>query len=172
MSVTHPAGFRAAGAAAGLKSSGGLDVALVVNDGPSSASASVFTANRCIANPVIWSKEVVKDGQVRAVVLNSGGANCYTGPEGFQTTHAVAEQVAQGLGIGAGDVVVCSTGLIGLTNPRANLLAGVDDVVRGLDADGGDDAAHAIMTTDSVSKQVVVRGGAGGGGWSIGGMAK
>jgi glutamate N-acetyltransferase/amino-acid N-acetyltransferase len=172
MSVTHPAGFRAAGAAAGLKSSGGLDVALVVNDGPSSASASVFTANRCIANPVIWSKEVVKDGQVRAVVLNSGGANCYTGPEGFQTTHAVAEQVAQGLGIGAGDVVVCSTGLIGLTNPRASLLAGVDDVVRGLDADGGDDAAHAIMTTDSVSKQVVVRGGSGGGGWSIGGMAK
>ena len=172
MSVTHPAGFRAAGAAAGLKSSGGLDVALVVNDGPSSASASVFTANRCIANPVIWSKEVVKDGQVRAVVLNSGGANCYTGPEGFQTTHAVAEQVAQGLGIGAGDVVVCSTGLIGLTNPRADLLAGVDDVVRGLDASGGDDAAHAIMTTDSVSKQVVVQGGSEGGGWSIGGMAK
>jgi len=172
MSVTHPAGFRAAGAAAGLKSSGGLDVALVVNDGPSSASASVFTANRCIANPVIWSKEVVKDGQVRAVVLNSGGANCYTGPEGFQTTHAVAEQVAQGLGIGAGDVVVCSTGLIGLTNPRTNLLAGVDDVVRGLDADGGDDAARAIMTTDSVSKQVVVGSGSEGGGWSIGGMAK
>ena len=172
MSVTHPAGFRAAGAAAGLKASGGLDVALVVNDGPSSASASVFTANRCIANPVIWSKEVVKDGQVRAVVLNSGGANCYTGPEGFQTTHAVAEQVAQGLGIGAGDVVVCSTGLIGLTNPRADLLAGVDDVVRGLDASGGDDAAHAIMTTDSVSKQVVVQGGSEGGGWSIGGMAK
>ena len=158
MSVTHPAGFRAGGVAAGLKSSGGLDLALVVNDGPSSASASVFTANRCIANPVIWSKEVVKDGVVRAVVLNSGGANCYTGPDGFQTTHAVAEQVAQGLGIGAGDVVVCSTGLIGLTNPRENLLAGVDAVLPRLDADGGDEAAHAIMTTDHVSKQVVVEG--------------
>ena len=173
MSVTHPAGFRAGGVAAGLKSSGGLDLALVVNDGPSFASASVFTANRCIANPVIWSKEVVKDGVVRAVVLNSGGANCYTGPDGFQTTHAVAEQVAQGLGIGAGDVVVCSTGLIGLTNPRENLLAGVDAVLPRLDADGGDDAAHAIMTTDHVSKQVVVEGSTGSGGsWSIGGMAK
>jgi len=173
MSVTHPAGFRAGGVAAGLKSSGGLDLALVVNDGPSFASASVFTANRCIANPVIWSKEVVKDGVVRAVVLNSGGANCYTGPDGFQTTHAVAEQVAQGLGIGAGDVVVCSTGLIGLTNPRENLLAGVDAVLPRLDAGGGDDAAHAIMTTDHVSKQVVVEGSTGSGGsWSIGGMAK
>ena len=173
MSVTHPAGFRAGGVAAGLKSSGGLDLALVVNDGPSSASASVFTANRCIANPVIWSKEVVKDGVVRAVVLNSGGANCYTGPDGFQTTHAVAEQVAQGLGIGAGDVVVCSTGLIGLTNPRENLLAGVDAVLPRLDADGGDEAAHAIMTTDHVSKQVVVEGATDtGGSWSIGGMAK
>ncbi len=101
---------------------------------------------------------MVKDGVVRAVVLNSGGANCYTGPDGFQTTHAVAEQVAQGLGIGAGDVVVCSTGLIGLTNPRENLLAGVDAVLPRLDADGGDDAAHAIMTTDHVSKQVVVEG--------------
>ncbi len=168
MSVTHPAGFRAGGVAAGLKSSGGPDLALVVNDGPSHASASVFTANRCIANPVIWSKEVVKDGVVRAVVLNSGGANCYTGPDGFQTTHAVAEQVAQGLGIGAGDVVVCSTGLIGLTNPREHLLAGVDAVLPALTEDGGDAAAHAIMTTDSVSKQVVVAGD----GWSIGGMAK
>src|SRR5690349_24319076 len=152
MSVTHPAGFRAAGAAAGLKSSGGLDVALVVNDGPSSASASVFTANRCIANPVIWSKEVVKDGQVRAVVLNSGGANCYTGPEGFQTTHAVAEQVGTGLGIGAIDVVVCSTGLIGLANPRENLMAGVDAAVAGLGPHGAD-AARAIMTTDTAPKQ-------------------
>src|SRR5689334_17271183 len=172
MSVTHPAGFVASGVPAGLKSTGAKDLALVVNQGPSFDSATVFTANRCKANPVLWSQEVVKDGTVKAVVLNSGGANCYTGPEGFQTTHAVAEQVAKRLGIGAGDVVVCSTGLIGLTNPRANLLAGVDDVVRGLDADRGDDAAHAIMTTDSVSKQVVVRGGSGGGGWSIGGMAK
>jgi glutamate N-acetyltransferase / amino-acid N-acetyltransferase len=172
MSVTPPKGFVAAGVEAGLKNSGGKDVALVVNQGPAFSAAAVFTANRCKANPVLWSEQVVQDGIVKAVFLNSGGANCYTGPDGFQTTHAVAEQVAQGLGIGAGDVVVCSTGLIGLTNPRADLLAGVDDVVRGLDASGGDDAAHAIMTTDSVSKQVVVQGGSEGGGWSIGGMAK
>ena len=95
MSITTPAGFRAAGVAAGLKSTGAKDVALVVNDGPTFDSASVFTANRCKANPVLWSQEVVKDGIVRAVFLNSGGANCYTGPEGFQTTHAVAESVAE-----------------------------------------------------------------------------
>ncbi|MFB9315710.1 bifunctional glutamate N-acetyltransferase/amino-acid acetyltransferase ArgJ [Nocardioides plantarum] len=168
MSVTTPAGFTASGVAAGLKSSGGDDVALVVNQGPTFDSASVFTANRCQANPVLWSKEVVKDGVVRAVVLNSGGANCYTGPEGFQTTHAVAERVGEHLGIGAVDVVVCSTGLIGLTNPRDKVLAGVDAAAAALAADGGDAAAHAIMTTDSVSKQAVVEGA----GWSIGGMAK
>ena len=168
MSVTTPAGFRAAGVAAGLKTSGGKDVALVVNDGPTHDSATVFTANRCKANPVLWSQEVVKDGTVRAVVLNSGGANCYTGPEGFQTTHAVAEQVAGHLGIGAIDVVVCSTGLIGLKNDPAALLAGVDAAYADLAADGGPDAADAIMTTDSVPKQAVVDGG----GWSIGGMAK
>ncbi|MCW2812764.1 MAG: N-acetylglutamate synthase / glutamate N-acetyltransferase [Nocardioides sp.] len=168
MSVTTPAGFTAAGVAAGLKSSGGPDLALVVNQGPSHDSASVFTANRCQANPVLWSKEVVKDGVVRAVVLNSGGANCYTGPEGFQTTHAVAERVAEKVGIGAVDVVVCSTGLIGLTNSREALLAGVDAAHAALGPDGGDAAAHAIMTTDSVSKQAVVEGA----GWSIGGMAK
>jgi glutamate N-acetyltransferase/amino-acid N-acetyltransferase len=168
MSVTHPRGFRASGITAGLKPSGTKDLALVVNDGPSYASASVFTANRCKANPVLWSQEVVKDGRVRAVVLNSGGANCYTGAEGFQTTHAVAEQVAAGLGIGAVDVVVCSTGLIGLTNDRAVLVAGVDEAVGALAPDGGEDAATAIMTTDTVSKQVVVDAD----GWSIGGMAK
>lgn len=167
MSVTHPAGFAAAGVAAGLKASGALDLALVVNQGPTFDSASVFTANRCKANPVLWSQEVVKDGTVRAVVLNSGGANCYTGPEGFQTTHAVAEQVAEGLGIGPIDVVVCSTGLIGLANPRQNLLDGVDAAVAALGAHG-EDAARAIMTTDTVPKQVVVEGA----GWSIGGMAK
>ncbi len=171
MSVTHPAGFSAAGVEAGLKNSGGKDVALVVNSGPTYDSASVFTANRCKANPILWSQEVVKDGIVRAVVLNSGGANCYTGAEGFQTTHAVAERVAEGLGIGALDVVVCSTGLIGLSNPRANLLEGVDDCLAGLADDAGEDAAEAIMTTDSVRKEVVVEG-PGGGGWSIGGMAK
>ncbi|HET7069216.1 MAG TPA: bifunctional glutamate N-acetyltransferase/amino-acid acetyltransferase ArgJ [Nocardioides sp.] len=168
MSVTHPSGFRAAGVVAGLKSSGAKDVALVVNDGPRHDSASVFTANRCQANPVLWSKEAVKDGVVRAVALNSGGANCYTGPEGFQTTHAVAERVAGHLGIGAIDVVVCSTGLIGLANDRDQVLAGVDAAHAGLSTVGGDDAAHAIMTTDSVTKQVVVDGS----GWSVGGMAK
>ncbi len=108
------------------------DMALVVNTGPDHSSASVFTANRCKANPILWSEKVVEDGIVRAVVLNSGGANCYTGAEGFQTTHAVAERVAERLGIGAIDVVVCSTGLIGLSNPRENLLAGVDDCVAAL----------------------------------------
>jgi glutamate N-acetyltransferase/amino-acid N-acetyltransferase len=168
MSITAPRGFRASGVTAGLKTSGGKDLALVASDGPEYASASVFTANRCKANPVLWSQEVVKDGVVRAVVLNSGGANCYTGAEGFQTTHAVAEKVAAGLGVGAVDVVVCSTGLIGLRNSREDLLRGVEECVGTLSYDGGGDAAEAIMTTDSVSKQVVVDGG----GWSIGGMAK
>jgi glutamate N-acetyltransferase/amino-acid N-acetyltransferase len=159
--------------AAGLKSPGPdgeprLDVALVVNDGPQTDSASVFTTNRCKANPVLWSEQVVKDGSVRAVVLNSGGANCYTGPEGFATTHATAERVAGGLGCGAIDVVVCSTGLIGLTTPRTALLDGVDAAVAALDDEGGQLAAEAIMTTDSVPKQVVVEGD----GWSVGGMAK
>jgi glutamate N-acetyltransferase/amino-acid N-acetyltransferase len=168
VSVTHPRGFRASGVAAGLKASRAKDVALVVNDGPTHTSASVFTSNRCQANPVLWSKEVVKDGIVRAVVLNSGGANCYTGPEGFQTTHAVAERVAEHLGIGAVDVVVCSTGLIGLANDREQVLAGVDAAYAGLGADGGPDAAAAIMTTDTVPKEVVVESA----GWSVAGMAK
>jgi glutamate N-acetyltransferase/amino-acid N-acetyltransferase len=168
VTTTHPAGFTAAGVEAGLKTSGGKDLALVVNAGPTYDSATVFTANRCKANPILWSQEVVKDGTVRAVVLNSGGANCYTGPDGFQTTHAVAERVAERLGIGAIDVVVCSTGLIGLANDRDALLAGVDDAHAHLSSDGGPAAAEAIMTTDSVSKQVVVEGA----GWSIGGMAK
>ncbi len=168
MTVTTPAGFLASGVVAGLKSSGGKDLALVVNRGPTYDSASVFTANRCKANPILWSQEAVKDGVVRAVVLNSGGANCYTGADGFQTTHAVAEQVASHLGIGAIDVVVCSTGLIGLANPRQQLLDGVDAAFAALSPGGGTDAATAIMTTDSVCKQVVVEGA----GWSIGGMAK
>jgi glutamate N-acetyltransferase/amino-acid N-acetyltransferase len=154
--------------AAGLKSSGAKDVALVVNDGPTYASATVFTANRCQANPVLWSKEAVRDGVVRAVVLNSGGANCYTGPDGFQTTHAVAERVAGHLGIGAIDVVVCSTGLIGMANDRAQVLSGVDAAYDALGTEGGPEAATAIMTTDTVPKQVVVDGA----GWSVAGMAK
>ncbi|TWH00080.1 glutamate N-acetyltransferase [Nocardioides sp. J9] len=171
MSVTHPAGFVAAGAAIGLKASGGKDFALVVNQGPTFDSASVFTSNRCKANPVLWSEQVVKDGVVRAVVLNSGGANCYTGPEGFLTTHQVAEEVGKVLGIGAGDVVVCSTGLIGLTNDRQTLLDGVHTLHAQLSPEGGQAAAEAIMTTDTVSKQVVVEA-PDGSGWSIGGMAK
>ncbi|MGH3445942.1 MAG: bifunctional ornithine acetyltransferase/N-acetylglutamate synthase, partial [Nocardioidaceae bacterium] len=137
--ITAPQGFRASGITAGLKASGGKDMALVVNDGPDHSCACVFTANRCKANPVLWSQQVVKDGTARAVVLNSGGANCYTGAEGFATTHAAAERVADGLGIGAVDVVVCSTGLIGLRNDRATVLAGVDDALTALDADGGSD---------------------------------
>ena len=170
MSITTPAGFRAAGVTAGLKSSGASDLALVVNDGPRHDAACVFTKNRCLANPVLWSQQVIKDGVARAIVLNSGGANCYTGPEGFQTTHAVAEQVATRIGVGAGDVLVCSTGLIGLANPRERLLAGVDAAyaVLGDDPARGEDAARAIMTTDSVPKQTLVQED----GWSLAGMAK
>ena len=168
MSVTAPQGFRAAGATAGLKASGAPDVALVVNDGPSRAAAAVFTSNRFKANPVLWSEHVVGDGQVRAVVLNSGGANCGTGPEGFQTTHATAERVAELLADGAKDVVVCSTGLIGPLFSRERLLAGVDAAFGGLSSDGGAAAAVAIMTTDTVSKQALVQGD----GFVVGGMAK
>jgi len=168
VSVTGPKGFRAAGVTAGLKASGAPDVALVVNDGPSRAAAAVFTSNRCKANPVLWSEQVVKDGRVRAVVLNSGGANCYTGAEGFQTTHATAERVAELLEDGAGDVVVCSTGLIGRHFSRERLLSGVEVAAAQLGAQGGPDAAVAIMTTDSRAKQALVEGD----GWSVGGMAK
>ncbi|MFN2537982.1 MAG: bifunctional glutamate N-acetyltransferase/amino-acid acetyltransferase ArgJ [Mycobacteriales bacterium] len=168
MSVTTPKGFRAAGATAGLKASGAPDVALVVNDGPSRAAAAVFTSNRFKANPVLWSEQVVMDGQVRAVVLNSGGANCGTGPEGFQTTHATAELVAALLGDGAKDVVVCSTGLIGPLFSRERLLAGVEAAHAALSELGGTEAATAIMTTDTVTKQAVVAGE----GFTVGGMAK
>jgi glutamate N-acetyltransferase/amino-acid N-acetyltransferase len=113
MSVVGPKGFIASGVAAGLKASGGLDVALVVNQGPNNAVAAVFTTNRCLANPILWSKQVIAGGQARAIVLNSGGANCYTGAQGFQTTHATAEKVAELTGFPAAEIVVCSTGLIG-----------------------------------------------------------
>ncbi len=168
MSVTIPAGFKASGVRAGLKKSGNLDFAIVHNLGPLNSVASVFTTNRCLANPVLWSKQVMADGQVSAIVLNSGGANCYTGPEGFQTTHATAEAVAEKLGISAGDVIVCSTGLIGEQLDRAKVLAGVDAAVIALHEDGGFDASEAIMTTDSKPKRTSVKRE----GWSIGGMAK
>jgi glutamate N-acetyltransferase / amino-acid N-acetyltransferase len=168
MSVTAAQGFRAAGATAGLKASGTPDVALVVNDGPRQAAAAVYTTNRCKAHPVLWSEQVSADGVVHAVVLNSGGANCYTGPEGFATTHATAEQVGRLLEVSAGDVVVCSTGLIGEQLDRTRLEAGVDAAVEQLAQDGGDVAAAAIMTTDTHPKQAQVAGD----GWVVGGMAK
>lgn len=168
MSVTGPLGFRAAGVVAGLKASGRPDVALVVNDGPLDVGAAVFTANRVVGAPVTWSRQAVSDGVVRAVVLNSGGANVATGPEGFADAHRTAEHVADLLGVSAGDVLVCSTGLIGERLPREVLLRGVTAAAGALSADGGDDAAVAIMTTDSVPKSVhVTRGG-----WSVGGIAK
>jgi glutamate N-acetyltransferase/amino-acid N-acetyltransferase len=168
MSVTHPAGFSAAGVAAGLKSGDARDVAVVVNDGPSSVAAAVWTTNRCKANPVLWSEQALKDGTARAVVANSGGANCYTGAAGFRLTHATAETAAAALGCGAIDVVVCSTGLIGLLNDEPALLAGVRQALDQRSDEGGADAAQAIMTTDSVPKTAFVAGA----GWSIGGMAK
>ena len=168
MSVTVAQGFSASGIRAGLKKSGNPDLALVHNLGPLNAAATVFTTNRCQANPVIWSKQVMADGQVSAIVLNSGGANCYTGPEGFQTTHATAERVAERLGVSSGDVIVCSTGLIGDQLDRQKMLDGVDAAVRALSIDGGFDASEAIMTTDSRPKRShrTVNG------WTIGGMAK
>jgi len=168
MSVTTPRGFRAAGVAAGLKSSGGLDVALVVNDGPDHVGAAVFTANRVVGAPVVWSRQAVRDGVVHAVVLNSGGANVCTGSDGFADAHATAEHVGEVLGVSPGDVVVASTGLIGERLPRAALLSGIGAAAAVLNADGGSDAARAIMTTDSVPKTVEVTRA----GWSIGGMAK
>jgi glutamate N-acetyltransferase/amino-acid N-acetyltransferase len=169
VSITAAQGFRASGVAAGLKLSGGRDVALVVNDGPADAAAGVFTMNRIRAAPVLWSVETLRDRRLRAVVLNSGGANACTGPDGFADTHATAERVAAALGIGAGEVAVCSTGLIGERLPMANLLAGVDSAAAALDADGGAWAAEAIRTTDTVSKQSARTHPAG---WTIGGMAK
>ena len=168
MSVTTPGGFRAAGVIAGLKTSGRPDVALVVNDGPLHSGAAVFTRNRVQAAPVRWSRAAVTDGRIDAVVLNSGGANACTGHQGFQDTHATAEAVANGLGISAGDVVVCSTGLIGELLPMPILLAGVERAITALRPDGGLDAASAIMTTDTLAKTSCFEGT----GWSVGGMAK
>jgi glutamate N-acetyltransferase/amino-acid N-acetyltransferase len=169
VSVTAAGGFRAAGVAAGLKTSGSPDVALVVNDGPTDAAAAVFTSNRVKAAPVLWSQQVVADGRLRAVVLNSGGANACTGPGGFTDTHRTAEHVAAALGIGPGEVAVCSTGLIGERLPMDKLLAGVDAAAKALSAGGGGDAAEAIRTTDTRSKQDVFRHADG---WTVGGMAK
>lgn len=168
MSVTAPRGFRAAGVRAGLKPSGGRDVALVVNDGPSRAAAGVFTRNRIKAAPVLWSQQVLTGNRVAAVVLNSGGANACTGPTGFQDTHASAERVAGALGQSAADIAVCSTGLIGERLPMQTLLPGIDTAAGSLARDGGAAAADAIRTTDTVAKIAFRRGS----GYTVGGMAK
>ncbi|ELP61812.1 bifunctional glutamate N-acetyltransferase/amino-acid acetyltransferase ArgJ [Streptomyces turgidiscabies] len=168
MSVTAAQGFTAAGIAAGIKENGNPDLALVVNNGPRLAAAGVFTSNRVKAAPVLWSEQVLKGGTVSAVVLNSGGANACTGPKGFQDTHATAEKVADTLGLNAGEVAVASTGLIGLLLPMDKLLAGVETVAGQLSEHGGEKAAIAIKTTDTVHKTAVVSKG----GWTVGGMAK
>ncbi len=172
MSVTAPLGFRAAGVVAGLKESGERDVAVVLNDGPSRAAAAVFTANRVQAAPVRWTRQVVSGGRVRAVALNSGGANACTGPLGFQDTHATAERLAAAIGDSAGEIAVCSTGLIGERLAMDALLPAVDAAVAEADRGGGVHAADAIRTTDTVVKIAFRRQTANGTPYTIGGMAK
>ncbi len=166
--VQLPQGFRASGVTAGLKTSGRPDLALVVNDGPDHHGAAVFTSNRVVAAPVTWSRQVLADGRVDAVVLNSGGANACTGAQGFLDTHRTAEKVADVLGLSAADVAVCSTGLIGELLPMDNLLAGVDLASAALSPTGHADAARAIMTTDTLPKQATHAGD----GWRVSGLAK
>ncbi|MFF4214841.1 bifunctional glutamate N-acetyltransferase/amino-acid acetyltransferase ArgJ [Streptomyces nondiastaticus] len=168
MSVTAAKGFEAAGVAAGIKASGSEDLALVVNQGPRLAAAGVFTANRVKAAPVQWSEQVLRSGRVSAVVLNSGGANACTGPEGFRDAHATAEKAAEVLGHSAGEIAIASTGLIGVRLPMDKLLPGIEKAAAGLSVHGGEKAAIAIKTTDTVHKTAVVQGD----GWTVGGMAK
>jgi glutamate N-acetyltransferase / amino-acid N-acetyltransferase len=174
--VTAPAGFRAAGIAAGIKASGARDLALVFSEGPDYAAAGVFTRNKVKAAPVLWTQRVLTTGQLRAVILNSGGANACTGPGGFQDAHATAEAVAAALSdwgteTGAIEVAVCSTGLIGDRLPMDKVLAGVREIVHEMAGGltGGEDAAQAIMTTDTVPKQVALHHP---NNWTVGGMAK
>ncbi|MGW7538225.1 bifunctional glutamate N-acetyltransferase/amino-acid acetyltransferase ArgJ [Amycolatopsis sp. NPDC054798] len=171
MTVTGPKGFRAAGVAAGIKASGALDLTLVVNDGPLDVAAGVFTRNVIKAAPVLWSQEVLKQQKLKAVVLNSGGANAATGPGGFQDTHATAEKAAEVLGTGAIEVAVCSTGLIGERLPMPAVLSGVDSAVKALDAspEAALNAATGVMTTDTKPKQAFAQHESG---WSVGGFAK
>jgi glutamate N-acetyltransferase / amino-acid N-acetyltransferase len=168
MSVTVPAGFRAAGVAAGIKESGQPDLAVVINDGPSGEAAGVFTSNRVKAAPVLWTEQVVRGGRVRAAVLNSGGANACTGPDGFADTHHTAQRLAKALSGSAGEIAVCSTGLIGERLPMDLLLPGVDAAVAAASTGGGTAAADAIRTTDTVPKMCRVPGP----GYTIGGMGK
>ncbi len=178
--VTAPAGFRAAGIAAGIKKSGARDLALVFNEGPDHSAAGVFTRNQIKAAPVLWTSQALTTGRLRAVLLNSGGANACTGPSGFADTHATAEAVAAtlsnwGTETGPIEVAICSTGLIGDRLPMAAVLAGVTEIVHELAAGllGGDDAARAIMTTDTVPKQVALHHSLETGeNWTLGGMAK
>lgn len=169
MSVTAPSGFLASGVSAGLKPSGRPDMALLVNNGPQATVAGVFTTNRCQAHPVIWSREVVSDGTARAVITNSGGANCYTGEAGRENVLATAKRVAELLDLSVDEVVVCSTGLIGSLNPQERLLDGCDLACAALSPDGGHAAVEAIRTTDRVTKQAVALSPAG---YTVGGMAK
>jgi glutamate N-acetyltransferase/amino-acid N-acetyltransferase len=168
VSVTAATGFRAAGITAGLKPSGTPDLALVVNDGPAAAAAGVFTRNRVVAASVPWTRQCLADGRLAAVVLNSGSANAFTGPQGFADVHATAERVAEVLAISAADVAVCQTGVIGVLAPMEALLAGVGTAAAALSATGGPAAADAIRTTDTVAKQAVRCGD----GWTVGGMGK
>ncbi|MDA0250001.1 MAG: bifunctional glutamate N-acetyltransferase/amino-acid acetyltransferase ArgJ [Actinomycetota bacterium] len=178
--VTAPAGFRAAGIAAGIKKSGARDLALVFNEGPDHSAAGVFTRNQIKAAPVLWTSQALTTGRLRAVLLNSGGANACTGPPGFVDTHTTAEAVAAtlsnwGTETGPIEVAICSTGLIGDRLPMKAVLAGVTEIVHELAAGllGGDDAARAIMTTDTVPKQVALHHSLEtGGNWTLGGMAK
>jgi glutamate N-acetyltransferase / amino-acid N-acetyltransferase len=168
VTVTAPRGFRAAGVVAGIKASGAPDLAVVLNDGPSDAAAGVFTSNRVKAAPVLWTQQVIRGGRVQAVVLNSGCANACTGPAGFQDTHQTAERLAAATGASAAEVAVCSTGLIGERLPMHGLLRGVDAAVAAASAAGGEAAADAIRTTDTVPKTCRAQGP----GYLIGGMAK
>ena len=168
MSVTTPKGFDASGVAAGLKSSGDKDVALIVNNGPKYDASAVFTTNKVKAAPVVWTQEVIKNKKLKAVVLNSGGANACTGPEGFADTHSTAEYVAKMLSVGAIEIGVCSTGLIGNRLDMTKLISGVNDAYAKLSPEGGKDAAAAIITTDSHEKIAQVEKDS----WSIGGIIK
>ena len=175
MSVTAPAGFSAGSVAAGLKSQGGLDLTVVVNEGPLDVAAAVFTSNRAKAHPIIWSSQAIADGRARAIVLNSGGANCFTGPEGFHLTHATAEKAAELLeGVSALDVLVCSTGLIGEMLPGGAVIQGVEAAIARRDSsdEAGLESANAIMTTDSHPKTAVKTLSTDEGTVTFGGMAK
>lgn len=168
MTVTAAQGFKAAAVAAGIKESGGTDLALVVNDGPQAHAAAVFTANRVVAAPVVWTRQAVSDHRLRAVVLNSGGANACTGERGLSDARDTAQEASTALGLEIGDVAVCSTGVIGEYLPMSKLRTGVRAAAASLAADNGHAAAEAIMTTDTVAKTTVVDCG----GFTVGGMAK